>query len=87
MRKKLIIKTDEFTIYQIRPEYVQELKHIPEQDIKGFEHLISFRSTETYTPIYHQKEQWYAEMTNGKRIYLTKKQYEIIKKWFEELNK
>ena len=57
MSKKLIIKADEFTIYQIRPEYVQELKHIPEQDIKGFEHLINFKSTETYTPVYHQKEE------------------------------
>lgn len=78
----LIIKPDKYTIYQISKDDILELKHIPEHDVEGFTHLISFKEYKTFTPKHHQKEEWYIILKDGKRIDLTKKQYSIIKGWF-----
>lgn len=82
----LIIRPDKYTIYQISKDDILELKHIPEQDIKGFSYLVSPKSCETFTPTWHLKEEWYVILKNSKRIDLTKKQYNIIKGWFKTEN-
>ena len=76
----LVIKADKYTIYQINKNDVQKLKHITERDYEGF---WCAGLTTNYKPIHHQKEEWYVIMTNGKRINLTKKQYKIVKGWFD----
>jgi len=79
----LVIKPDKYTIYQISKDDIQELKHIHEHDVARFSYLLSLTSTETYTPKWHCKEEWYVILKGGKRINLTKKQYTIIKGWFK----
>lgn len=78
----LVIRPDKYTIYQIYKDDILELKHIPEHDVVGFSYLVSPKSCETFTPKYHQKEEWYAILKGGKRINLTQKQYSLIKGWF-----
>ncbi len=80
--KNIVIKPDKYTIYQISKDDIQELKYIPEHIEEGFTYLRSFKSMETFTPKWHKKDEWYAVLKNGKRIYLTEKQYTIIKGWF-----
>lgn len=79
----LVIKSDKYTIYQISKDNIVELKHIPEHEVWGFSYLVSPKSSETYTPKWHLKEEWYVILKGGKRIDLTKKQYNIIKGWFK----
>ena len=79
---KLIIRPDQYTIYQITKDDIQELKHIPEQVIESFAICPTMNINDMYKPKYVQKEEWYVIMTNGKKIDLNKKQYDIIKGWF-----
>lgn len=79
---EIVIRPDKYTIYQISQDDILELKHIPEHDIEGFSYLVSPKLNEAFTPKWHIKEEWYLILKNGKRIDLTKKQYNIIKEWF-----
>ena len=72
----LIIKENEDTLYQVRKENIETLKHEKKQCVKGF--AISC----TYIPSYYLPEQFYVLMKSGTKIILTKKQYNTIKKWF-----
>lgn len=82
----LIIRPDNYTIYQISKDDIQELKHIPEHDVAGFAMCPVMNISDMYIPKYHQKEEWYVILKGGKKIDLTKKQYGIIKEWFKTEN-
>lgn len=83
----LVIKPDKNTIYQISKDDIQELKHIPEGDVAGFAMCPTMNISDIHTPIWHYKEEYYVILKNGKRIDLTKKQYNTIKGWFKGENK
>ena len=83
----LVIKPDKYTIYQISKDDIQELKYMPERDVEGFAECPTMNISDIYTPKWHFKEEWYVILKNGKRIDLTKKQYNTIKGWFKGENR
>lgn len=81
-KNELIIKKENEIII-IRKENVQQLVHEPEYLYEGFAVPIGLHSIKSFTPLYNSRpEQYFVVMTNGDKFNLTKKQYQVIKKWY-----
>lgn len=79
MKNELIIR-EQNKIKVIRKKYIQELVYIQKSIYDEIFTCVTL--TSNFTPKYNQPEKYYVKMVNGDKYFLTKKQYQVIKKWF-----
>lgn len=79
MKNELIIR-EQNKIKVIRKKYIQELVYIQKSIYDEIFTCVTL--TSNFTPNYNQPEKYYVKMVNGDKYFLTKKQYQVIKKWF-----